>query len=117
MDQVARVRKLIERVTYKPDYSLVVASEFPVSGVQFPVLIQFNIFHPEPDVNHPSATAMISYGARLDEDHLEQMSDAQILEWIYHQLVKREIHEVREWFRMDGVPVRDPHPELKKKAG
>lgn len=36
---------------------------------------------------------------------------AKVLEWVRTQVISSISHEVDEWLRVDGHPVRDPHPE------
>jgi hypothetical protein len=119
-EQLDRLQQLLKKVSYKPGYILNV-QRLPETGdhlYQFQpnAIFQFSILHSEPDSNDPSTINMYSFGARLSNHQLEGMPDVRILQWIYHQLVQREVHEVKEWFKFDGINVYEPHPNKQEDA-
>lgn len=79
------------------------------SGSALALMLTTNV----PDANDPAKTVKIGAHETLSEEQIDDMSDEQILRFILHFVEKAELHEVREWFRCNGVPVVDPHPELK----
>ena len=45
----------------------------------------------------------------------QNMNQKEILGFIYCMLREMELHEIDEWFKLDGYHVKDPHPEFRKK--
>lgn len=58
-----------------------------------------------------SASIMVSLTKTLPLRDVELMSEMAVLGWLYEIAHHRVEHELREWFRLDGVPVIEPHPE------
>lgn len=47
------------------------------------------------------------------EHEFKYLTEFDLTKTLEGLLIKLAIHEVHEWFRVDGVPVTDPHPERK----
>lgn len=45
-------------------------------------------------------------------DRLGIMDSKHFLEMVYMTVQALEEHEIKEWFRLDKIPFKDPHPEL-----
>jgi hypothetical protein len=42
---------------------------------------------------------------------LAGMTEESLVQYLRHQIAVAEQHEADEWFRLDGVQIRNPHPE------
>lgn len=47
-------------------------------------------------------------------DYFHQMTKEQFINEIFDMCKQLELHELKEHFKVDGVCLYDPHPELKK---
>jgi hypothetical protein len=102
-----RLAVLLERVTYKPGSRFSV--ERPPGG---PAFLQLKLY--VQDVNNPARTTPLCHARPLEDSQLDEMSDAELIKTlVYQSIAEMERHEIHEWLRFDGVPVIDPHPELK----
>lgn len=45
---------------------------------------------------------------------IDVMTDAQLVARIFEEIMWLEAHEVQEFYRLDGKPILDPHPELRR---
>jgi hypothetical protein len=53
----------------------------------------------------------------ISSDFMPQRTDKELMECVVRGwLMRFELHEMDEWLRLDGVCVREPHPELSKAA-
>lgn len=65
------------------------------------------------NLNWPGTKFDVGLGVDVSEDSEEEFITRQILLG-----VKRlEEHEVKEWFKLDGKNVEEPHPELLEPRG
>lgn len=48
--------------------------------------------------------------AALDAKQLSAMNETSFLQFAFDTVAKRELHEVEEWLRLDGQPLRNPTP-------
>ena len=89
---------IYERLTYKPGWEfrltktdLLVLGDFPASS---------------------GKDARVRVNKRIK--NVDDMTDAQLITAIFETIMWLEAHEVLEFFRLDGKPVLDPHPELRR---
>ncbi len=66
-----------------------------------------------PNANDPDQTTDVRMGNVLSVFELARMSEKEALRIIERFLHNMETHELREFFKVDGICVTDPHPELK----
>lgn len=117
MDQLERVRSLLKKVTYKPGWKFGAASavdpyEKPKPWDWERVII--TIIAPMPNLSGKDKTVDVVSNRHFDCQQLARMKDGDIIGYIFTQVIRDlELHEMDEWFKVDGFHVRDPHPENK----
>jgi hypothetical protein len=65
-----------------------------------------------PDSRHPEVPGHLS-ARQVLPDYLEDWDDAKIVQWVKSFVRDVELHELDEFFRVDGVLLNDPHAEDK----
>lgn len=93
-----QIRACLKRITYKPGY------RFTVYDGQWEGQ-HLVITTAVPDAYHPDRTVTLDIHSPLPP----MPDDAALHAWLMWRLWRIETHELREWFRVDGVPVSDPH--------
>ena len=69
-----------------------------------------------PDVNNPERIGDFGSVELIDEGFLERMDEPRLIRWVFDRIRWAEDHEAREWFRVDGVKIFDPHKEEPRNA-
>jgi hypothetical protein len=94
----AEIQAELARVTYKPGWSFT-AYDGDHEGQHLAITCAL------PDAYQPGETTTLDVHSALppipDVDYLHA--------WLMHRLGRIESHELREWFKVDAVPVSDPH--------
>lgn len=98
-----QVAAFLSHVTYKPGWQFRQREKGSPTGWG---LIAVDTCHDETDAWHPERKARV-YGSWWVS---EQMPVDQLPLSFRHWLLDCETHEVDEFFRLDGVPYKDPHP-------
>ena len=100
MLSLSEIEHILFRVSYKPGWTIR-AMQGTFEGVKVQILAQVV------DSYNPEATVCLDVWSTLppiqDED--------QFLLWLAWRLKQIEIHEMQEWFKLDGRAVFDPHAE------
>lgn len=95
-------------LTYKPGWVL---SAYPV-----PDAVVFRAGTREPNIDEFFRTGRvvlvdIVLTETIQNDRLADFQDSsQLLDWAFQVVSRRELHEVEEWLRLGGRPLRAPHP-------
>lgn len=102
MLSVAELVIVIEKVTYKPGWDLIVREPDSVQGPYLSVLVELENSY------RPGETVPLRIHSPIppcpDEDAF--------LGWVAWRLGRIELHEVLEWFKVSGSPWIDPHRGL-----
>lgn len=99
----AECKAVVSRITYKPNVKINVLEDRTLYGGPH-LLLEFaahvsDVRTGEPTTIHQRATYPLA--ALNGEEHLV---------YFIHENVRRmEMHELDEWFKLDGVHFRDPH--------
>lgn len=100
---VSGLSDLLETVTYRPDFTLSMHNQ-GWGSVEKPCLILdmfvINTYHPEDPKMPLSMHQSIPRFVETVEDFYD---------WCLGVCVWFEEHESREWFKINGIPWRDPH--------
>lgn len=101
--------RLIHRITYKPGFQITAwHSELqPGINVRFSYLVD--------DVENPEVKTPLRMNNLISYKLLESFTEEDAIEHMDMLLARIEQHERNEWFKVDGVCVTEPHPELKYK--
>lgn len=98
---------LLGALTYKPSWTI---RSYPVPGA-----VVMRAGAKEPDVYELLRTGRVVeidvvLTEALAEDRLARMDRDDVLAWAFGVFERRELHEVEEWLRLNGQPLRAPHP-------
>lgn len=106
-----RLQYFIDHITYKPEWKIEIPH--PLRDRRewhgIPVLLKFKTT--DIDTGEEIQLAMQEL---FHYSHLVDVPDKYFIEWIANFIRKFEEHEFREWFKVDGFCVYDPHPEFKE---
>jgi len=102
----AEAQRLVSLLTYKPDWTL---ECYPDPGPRGGVILRYG--KDEPDCEHGGIRALM-YTAALSRVELNALDRNAFLQFAFDTIAKRELHEVEEWLRLEGVPLREPHPAM-----
>ena len=106
---VDEIRELVGRLSYKPGWKFKV---WEVTTPSRTVMLsaQFLV----PNSNAPEVLLPVGITQHFDAYMMGLMDERAVIE-LLRELVRRgEMHEIDEWFMVDGIRVKDPHPELNK---
>lgn len=107
--QYERMRGILGRVTYKPGWKIEVTQPVNVMG-DLCLIVTMNV--PDLTKRDGSMTTFL-YHEHVWLDRLESMSDCEVVDKVIgNALRKCEMHELDEWYKVDSINVREPHPEL-----
>jgi len=94
------VEEWIKRITYKPNFKLHCESNF--NGA-----IQLNIVFKTPNSYNPKELVDINFSQTIDQRMISGFD--YFVYWVREQIIRAEDHEMREYFKVDGKMVNDPH--------
>jgi hypothetical protein len=104
VDPLTRVRALLARVTYKP------GAVFTVMQNPFTGFLIIGLTSEVQNATDPACKVQISMQVRIDPDQVLEMPDNEFYQMVLYTLVEEwETHEMQEWLKVDGKPVKDPH--------
>lgn len=109
-DQLERVRSLLKKVTYKPGWEITADWDGYPYGRIDPFTILLKVACPQPDTVTGEMTT-IHHQMAASVFTIEHMKDGDILSYLVARSIHQmEMHEMDEWFKFDGIHVKDPHP-------
>lgn len=95
--------KLVGSITYKPGWEFYYLQDGRV----------LRFFHDEPDSGDPTRRADAVNQVAIELDEIERWTEAQAIDFLRQRIMLAEEHEFQEFFKVGGVQMYDPHPELK----
>lgn len=109
------VAGVLRRITYKPTWRFHIEAE--PETMYRPWYVHVHLYYSLPSIDDPMVDSQLTtqqtFTANALADVVRYGEDA-IVERVAYSLIRRaELHEMDEWLKLDGVCVRDPHPELK----
>lgn len=93
---------VLERVSYRPGWKI----EYLDDGMGFARLV---VRAPVANTYDPSQQVEILHSFPVPYYIIEQGDEQLILKWLARTLQQVEIHESREWFRVNGAIYDNPH--------
>ncbi len=103
--QLARMRDILARITYKPGWKL---EPWYTSRLRNTMAI--TISFDAPNVHRPTETIRIEREHHISVDSLMNWDhDDLIVCYLFSLLRETEFHETQEWFKYDGKHVYEPH--------
>lgn len=100
----SEVMKIVSNITYKPGYCL----DFNLGA--YSGTLDFCMSASVPSINDP--TTFISIISKASILISGDINEYILYSWIYDSIVKFEVHEIKEWPRINGKNYKDPHPKL-----
>lgn len=97
---VAEIADVVSRVTYRPGWRFTVA-EPRFEGPR--LLIEAQV----PNSYKPAETVDL----RIESPIPFMANEGAFVDWLLWRLLRVESHECREWFRLDGEAIFNPHGE------
>jgi hypothetical protein len=98
------IEAFIDRITYKPGWEVAyVWSPHPPGSFVLTVYTSVNL----PDSRNPGKTVPFTNGIAISPPDF--LSEQRLLLHIRSMFLAAEMHELDEWFKLDGVPAHDPH--------
>lgn len=98
------MQAVLTRLTYRPGWRFETYED--PSGA---VVLRFGCW--EPNSEKPGEEIEVVYTDTRPRAEWQHWTERQLLTWIRDVVRTRLLHEMDEWLRLDGVPLREPHPE------
>ena len=93
-------------MTYKPEWELECHPQAEPDGG---IYLRFGKDEPDCELKG-SAVRPLMLTAALSRKQLGAMNELSFLRFAFDTVAQRELHEVEEWLRIDGKPLKEPHP-------
>lgn len=97
-------------MTYKPEWELLCYPQGEPAGG---VILRFGKDEIDCEVDDGSGSTIrpLMLTAALNAQQLGAMNEETFLQFAFDTVSQRELHEVEEWLRIDGKPLKEPHPD------
>ena len=105
---LATVTNIVHRISYKPGYRLYV--DFCPSNHSVRVAIKAMVKNSRDP--HPTGTDEVEFQATIEVPLFQHIFDSEedLVLYLRDELITlMELHERDEWFKFDGILVKDPH--------
>ena len=110
---IETAQAIVAKLTYKPGWEL---ECYPQGEPAGGVVLRFGKSELDSEINDGKTTKPLMLATTLASAVLNQMSESGLLQFIFDTVVQRELHEIEEWLRYDGNPLKEPHPNLGKRG-
>lgn len=100
-----KVMAFLGRVTYKPNWHFTAETYEPGS-------VYIRIRWAAPDSFYPERIANLTSLYSYSSNSIIEGGDKAIAGMVQHAISLAEMHEINEWFKIDGKFYKDPHPEF-----
>lgn len=118
LKSVHEVRRVLERITYKPLWKITVSQAHVSDEYLFCLAYKapdaMRAYRDAENVHNPYTWTKIitTYATHPANVRTEE----EVLETVKSLIRQAEVHEQNEWLKIDGKHVTDPHPEIRKVA-
>ena len=110
--------RAVSRIDYKPTMRWSAEVDWCIFQKTYRVTVTVSV--PDTTKWEPGRTnypaVRISNNREFSRDLFESQSEEEWLEYIFGELMALEMHEFREWFRVDGKLHEDPHHPSERKT-
>lgn len=104
-----QLQRYLTRVTYKQCTKIDAWAQFSIENPR-PAPFVLRVAAMRPDEGNQSQTIQVEIRDDFDERTLAELSEGDVLERVRLLIEKLEAHEQREFFKLDGKHVVEPHP-------
>ena len=101
----AEARAILARITYKPGRSFRLVGELSV-------VMEADLA----DATRPACNINLSFIKPIPPHDIALWNEYDLLQHVKRLCAYAEEHEIKEWLKIDGKCIDDPHPELKLAA-
>lgn len=101
--QVDQAKEIVQQITYKPGSHISVGDV--VGGS-----LRLNVKHVVEDVLGRGEVT-VGRSTHVRTDVLKRMDESEFIRFVMDAVIELEVHEVHEWFQVNGEPFINPHPE------
>lgn len=108
MISVSFFQDRLDRIKYKPGYAFNITRVSPDNSVYLDMYM-LDITAHVLDAANPTEKIRLNFSAAFDPQDINLPFE----EFVLNQIKIMEMHEVNEWFKIDGFHLNEPHPELK----
>jgi hypothetical protein len=97
-----RYERILKHLSYKPNMKLELEPPhiFPNPALVLRAEVE-NSYNPGEKIK-------VGFRTEIPE-FFNERDDHKFIEWVFQTIMKWERHEAQEWFKLDGVPLDDPH--------
>ena len=99
------IKGFLDKISYKDGYKLSLLDDPP-----YGVLIKLTVVTKDSDTSGASKTS-ITASSYVPYDVLDRMSVVDFIMYVRKIIIDFEDHDRKEWFKVDGKVVEEPHPE------
>lgn len=110
-----RIQDILDRMTYKPGWKITISRPEDCGVQNYWEPITLHARYPTIDIT-TGKPITLSLVRSIPLESAETVPEDALIDLIGYIIKNFEMHEFDEWFKIDGVCVRDPHPELKVRA-
>jgi hypothetical protein len=103
-----KYQDMLKRISYKPNVRLGLSLESDIAILRITIKT--------PDSNNPEMDVLISHTDAIPLSTLLTMDFDRFVQWVHTRVRIMEIHEMGEFFRVDGRMIADPHANDKLRA-
>ena len=108
VDPLVWLRAELARYTYRPGWRMRIEVQPAVAGQYTPARLV--VEYTAPDAYHPEREIPLKVNVMVPWDLAEAHGASDLFgRWLQHTLQDVELHESREWLRLDGCLLDDPH--------
>lgn len=99
--------KIVQSISYKPNFKIFIFKHFLHDSWILAITMYV------PDANNPECTIPIRQHSSI---HPKDMTKAVLTSYVQVSIRTMETHEHDEWFKVDGIALKNPHAEDRKRA-
>lgn len=97
------VQEFLRQVSYKPGWTFIITSSPDV----YPLIVRVRF--EAPNCENPSEIVSLGMPRQLEYADIDREG---LIAWLIETVRRCEDHEMREWLRVSGKKIDDPHVDL-----
>lgn len=97
----ALLATVLHSISYKPNWTIDDGTSLLRGTIRFTMKV--------PDRDDPTRIINVDANVAIPEFILRNPEPQRIVHWVFDQIREIEIHEATEWFKVNGVRIKEPH--------